>query len=205
MNAAMILLAGLAAQAAPIDSGAGWRKVFEGQPGVTSVAPASPFPGVDLARPLSECLGFLPLKVDAVAAFNLSVDLGGGRRTDIDVWIGELPIGTRAQESVLAAGSGPVRSDLSCSLSKGGVSFLQIGRYWIGLPTLCRKGYYRGAVSIVLRALQRARKETFPTEFIFAPCGSMKVRAIDTGEFLTRAASVPSNKALQTAGASRRR
>jgi hypothetical protein len=143
--------------------------------------------------------------VDAVAAFNLKVDLGGGRRTDIDVWIGELPVGTRAHEAILAAGAGPVRSDWSCRLSKRGVSFLQMGRYWIGLPTLCRKGYYQGAVSVVLGALQRTHKETFPKEFIFAPCGSMKVGASDTGGFLTRAASVPSNNVLQTDGASRHR
>ena len=98
-----------------------------------------------------------------------------------------------------------VRSDWSCSLSKRGVSFIQIGRYWIGMPTLCRKGYYQGAVAIVLGALQRAHKKEFPEEFIFAPCGSMKVGASSTEEFLLRAASVPSNKALRTDDASRRR
>ncbi len=203
--ATTILLAGLVAEVAAADAGATWRKMFEGQPGITSFGPVSSFPGVDLSRPLLECQGLSPLNVEAVAALNVKIDLGGGRRTDLDVWSGALPVGTQAHEAILAAGAGPVRSDWSCSLSKRGVSLLQIGRYWIGLPTLCRKGHYQGAVSVVLCALQRAHKETFPKQFIFLPFGYIKDAATDTSEFLTRAASMPSNKALQSDGASRRR
>jgi hypothetical protein len=73
------------------------------------------------------------------------------------------------------------------------------------MPTLCRKAYYQGAVSVVLAALHRVHGEEFPKQFIFAPCGSMKVGATSTDDFLLRAAQLPSNKALQTDGATRRR
>jgi hypothetical protein len=165
-----------------------WRQVFEGRPAITSVRPASAFPGVDLTRPLMECPAFSPLTVEAVAAFNLQLDLGRGRRPDIDVYIGRLPLGVKAQDAVIAAGSGSAaRADL-CVLSKRGVSFVQLGQFWIGLPTLCRKGYYESAVAIVLAALRDAHPEGFPADFIYGPCGAMEVRATPTEAFLRRAA-----------------
>ena len=199
-HAIAIILTALAAESGAADSEAAWRKVFERQPGISAVGPVSPFPGVDLSRPLLECPGFSPLKVDAVASLKLKIDLGEGKRRDVDVWIGQLPVGTRADKAVVAAAGGQVRSEFTCSLSMRGVSFLQIGRYWIGLPTLCRKGYYQGAVSVVLVALQRFYGAEFPSEFIFAPCGSMKVEATSTAGFLLKAARLPSNKPLQRTG-----
>jgi hypothetical protein len=206
MTGALIAILQTLAVATPVAGGnPEWRHVFEGRPAITAVRPASSFPGVDLARPLMECPAFPALTVEAVAAFNLQLDLGGGRHPDIDVFVGKLPVGVRAHEAVIGAGQGSAVPEDTCVLSKRGVSYLQMGHFWIGLPTLCRKGYYEGAVSVVLAALHAAHPEDFPREFIYGPCGAMRVRATPTDAFLRRAAALPSNKALQTDGASRRR
>jgi hypothetical protein len=55
-------------------------------------------------------------------------------------------------------------------------------------------------VSVVLAALQHFYAAEFPSEFIFAPCGSMKVEATSTADFLLRAARLLSNKPLQRTG-----
>jgi hypothetical protein len=102
-GAAIVILEALAAAAPSGGAAAEWRQVFEGRPGITSVRPASSFPGVDLGRPLMECPTLPRLTVEAVAAFNLQLDLGGGRRPDIDVFIGKLPAGTRAHDAVIGA------------------------------------------------------------------------------------------------------
>jgi len=204
-GAPIAILHALALATPTADGDSAWRHLFDGRPAITAVRPASSFPGVDLARPLMECPAFSVLTVEAVAAFNLQLDLGGGRRPDIDVFIGKLPVGVRAHEAVLAAGTGSATPEDTCVLSKRGVSYLQLGRYWIGLPTLCRKGYYESAVSVVLAALHDAHPDEFPREFIYGPCGAMRVRATATDAFLRRAAALPSNKALQADGASRRR
>jgi hypothetical protein len=205
MAATIVILQLLVAQATAADSTTQWRKVFEDQPAITSVRPVSSFPGVDLARPLLDCPTFSPLKVEARAAFNLTIDIGQGRQTDLDVWISELPVAANAHAAVIAAGAGQVLDDRSCSLSKRGVSFLQVGRFWLGLPTLCRKGYYQSAVAVVLAAIHRAHAEEFPKAFIYAPCGSMAVRATDTETFLRKAAALPCNKRLQRTGLAPRR
>jgi hypothetical protein len=204
-GAAIVILEALAAAAPSGGAAAEWRQVFEGRPGITSVRPASSFPGVDLGRPLMECPTLPRLTVEAVAAFNLQLDLGGGRRPDIDVFIGKLPAGTRAHDAVIGASAAAGRPDDLCVLAERGVSYLQLGDFWIGLPTLCAKGYYKGAVSVVLAALHDARPSDFPREFIYGPCGAMRVRATATDAFLRTAAKLPSRKASHPDGAGRRR
>jgi hypothetical protein len=186
----------LLAQAASHASGDPWQAVFEGQPGIAAVA-ASSHPGVDLQRPLFNCPRLSDLPARGIAAFNLKIDAGSGRRTDIDVSIAELPPAFNALEKVKAAGATQDTDDMSCVLSKSGVSLLQVGRYWIGLPTLCRKGYYKSAVTAVLQALHRSRPNEFPEEFIYAPCGTMLLRTRKTEDFLRPSGQSPSNPPLQ--------
>ena len=80
-------------------------------------------------------------------------------------------------------------------------SLVQVGRYWIGMPTLCRKGHYQSAVAAVLAALQRARPDEFPKEFIYAPCGTMLMKTSATEPFLRGSGGERSNKPLQRTGA----
>src|SRR5215207_1244238 len=82
-----------------------WRTVFEGQPGVVAVSPVSGHPRVDLRRPLFDCPRLPDIPAREVAAFNLKIDVGSGRRTDIDVWIAELPAAYQAMKQVEQAGS----------------------------------------------------------------------------------------------------
>jgi len=162
-----------------------WRGVFEGKAGILATGKVSAFPGVDLARPLLNCDRLRPISNRPVAALSLEIDLGGGRHPTLDVWISELPPGARAHETVLVGGKRN-SSDVgdNCVLSLRGLSLIQIGRYWIGFPTLCRRGYYKSAVATALAGLKSAFPSEFPREFIFSPCGAGRVAPSLTADFL---------------------
>jgi hypothetical protein len=162
-----------------------WRAVFEGKPGIRAVGTVSPFPGVDLARPLVRCDRLSPIPNRPVTSLSLQIDLGDGRRPTLDVWISELPPGERAHQAILAAGNRkPADVGDPCTLSMRGLSLIQVGRYWIGLPTLCRRGYYKSAVATALVALRAAFPADFPQDFIFSPCGGGRVEPSTTAAFL---------------------
>jgi hypothetical protein len=165
-----------------------WRGVFHGKPGILATGAASPFPGVDLARPLLRCDRLRPIRARSVTALSLKVDLGAGRHPTLDVWISELPPAERALEAVLSAGNhNPADVADDCTISMRGLSLIQVGRYWIGLPTLCRRGYYKGAVATALSALKNAFPADFPKAFIFSPCGGGRVAPSLTAGFLKTA------------------
>ena len=167
-----------------------WTSLFRGQPGVEAVEAAPNHPGVDLANPLGRCERLGAIDIRPITSITVKLNLGRGRQTSIDVWITELSPGDRADQRVLAAGvrkASEVADDWQCTLSKRGLSLIQVGRYWIGLPTLCRRGYYKGAVSSVLAALRRSFQDEFPDQFIFGPCGKMLVQPNATKPFVEAA------------------